>query len=314
MLGTLKQITAALATLEQHLSELKQEFQDTYRGYLTALGKATRQQLIMASYQVCTEGYPEAFLRLSVGQRQDLQQALRQLAATAEADFLALLPVEGSEDTPIAESVSAGQEAPTQPVPSSEPVADQPREFDNELEFLLSAIHSKPKKAAPTPPANNLEWLIQWQERLEKTIADTLQTTSHAGNRLLQQARILPPHVPEPILEAATKSMSPEMIGGNPHVLKLLIESTEANGEDAPLPADILVGRPKDGATVLHLVAIHLRLSELEFTEPSLMVWRNRLRDLDQRLKGIAQSYQKTQREKSIAEAQVAWRSTWTSD
>jgi hypothetical protein len=314
MLGTLKQITAALATLEQHLSELKQEFQDTYRGYLAALGKTTRQQLIMASYQVCTEGYPEAFLRLSVGQRQDLQQALRQLAEQAEADCLALFPVEGAEEAPISETTVAHESDPIQPFPPIEPVDDRAREFDNELEFLLSAIHLKPKKSPPPPPANNLERLIQWQERLEKTIADKLQTTSHAGNRLLQQARILPPHLPEPLLEAATKSMSPEMIGGNPHVLKLLVESTEADGEDSPLPAGILAGRPKDGATVLHLVAIHLRLSELEFTEPSLMVWRNRLRDLDQRLKGIAQSYQKTQREKSIAEAQVAWRSTWTSD
>jgi len=37
------------------------------------------RQLVLAAFQICTQTYPEAFLRLSVARRQQLQQALRQL-------------------------------------------------------------------------------------------------------------------------------------------------------------------------------------------------------------------------------------------
>jgi hypothetical protein len=303
MVGSIKQITATLAALEQQVTNLGQEFYDTYGGYLTALGQTTQQQLVMASYRVCTEGYPEAFLKLSMRQRQDLQQALRQLAAKTQANLGTLLqPIEAIE------LVSASH--PPEDSEANQEI-DRESSFDNELELLMSMVNRKRKQL---PPTNVMERLVQWQAKLESTITDALQTATHAGNRFLQQSRVLPPNLPEPLLEAAAKSAPPDAIAGNSNVLDLFVEAVEHSAADQPDPPSPPEGKSREGSMVLHLVAINLRLAELEFADPTLTAWRNRLRDLSKRLKALGQIYQKTQREKAVAEAQVAWRSTWTND
>jgi hypothetical protein len=301
MVGTIKQITATLATLEQQVTELGEEFHQTYAGYLAVLGKTTQQQLIMASYRVCTEGYPEAFLKLSMRQRQDLQQALRQLAEQSQKDLQNVLqPIETI-------AIVAPFDSDETPEPSRDPSAEN--NFDNELELLMSMVT---RKRSPKP-TNVLERLVQWQNKLESAIADQLQTATHAGNRFLQQSRVLPHNLPEPLLEAATKSVPPDGTAGSSNVLNLFVEAVEADSESSNPPPPPK-GKPKEGGMVLHLFAINLRLAELEFTDPTLTVWRNKLRDLQKRLKGLGQIYQKTLREKAVAEAQVAWRSTWSNE
>jgi hypothetical protein len=303
MVGTIKQITATLAALEQQVTDLGREFQDTYADYLTALGQTTQQQLVMACYRVCTEGYPEAFLKLSLRQRQDLQQALRQLADRTQANLEKLLqPVET-----IALVTAASPEAESEFV--KDPLDEN--SFDNELELLMSMVNRKQK---PSPPTNVIERLVQWQAQLEAAIAEALQTATHAGNRFLQQSRVLPHSLPEPLLEAAAKSAPPDAIAGNSNVLDLFVEAVENATTDQANPPSPPKGKFKEGGMVLHLVAINLRLAELEFADPTLTMWRNRLRELDKRLKVLGKAYQKTRREKAIAEAQVAWRSTWTND
>ena len=304
MVGTIKQITATLTALEQQVTDLGHEFYDTYAGYLTALGQITQQQLVMASYRVCTEGYPEAFLKLSMRQRQDLQQALRQLAERTHTNLGELLqPVETIALVP-ATSLETGDESAQEPIDETT--------FDNELELLMSMMNRKQK---PSLPTNMLERLIHWQAKLEAALADALQTASHAGNRFLQQSRVLPHNLPEPLLEAAAKSAPPDAIAGNSNVLDLFVEAVEhATADDQDNPPSQARGKSREGGMVLHLVAINLRLAEIEFADPTLTIWRNRLRELNKRLKVLGQAYQKTHREKAVAEAQVAWRSTWTND
>lgn len=255
------QFNLYLAALEEAIKAITEEFFKTYSNYLTALGKAVRQQLIMASYQICTQGYPESFLGLSFNQRQDLQQSLQQLTVQAQKGLISQLdslrqPEEGGEN------------------------------------------------ATPTNP----EILIQWQEQLEQGILLILQTLSREANRLLQQTGILPKKLPEVVLEAATKAEAAhsEPVTGPPNLLNLLIESE---------PSEDSAGEPqKPSSTVTHIIAINLRLSDIEFADAAVMAGRNQIRNLSSRLNNLKREFQKKQRERLITEAEAAWRSSWFED
>lgn len=256
------QIDLYLAALEEAIKAITEEFFKTYSDYLTALGKAVRQQLIMASYQICTQGYPESFLGLSFNKRQELQQALRQLTAQAKKGLV------------------------------------------SQLDSLKQPQETTDTNPTPTNP----ETLLKWQEQLEQGILQILQTLSREANRLLQQADILPRKLPEVVLEAATKAevAHPEPVPGPPNLLNLLIESEPSE--------DTTEEGQKPSSKVTHIIAINLRLSDIEFADATVMAGRNQIRNLSTRLNTLKREFQKKQRERLITEAEAAWRSSWFED
>lgn len=97
MTVALEQIQAALAVLQQAISEVAESLRTLYANYLNTLGRAVRQQLILACYHLCTQTYPTAFLQLSLSQRQQLQQDLQDLGQQVEQscpEFMQLLPTQ----------------------------------------------------------------------------------------------------------------------------------------------------------------------------------------------------------------------------
>ena len=84
----IEQIEQDIAAIEKAMEAIAAELRSVYTSYLTALGQAVRQQLILASYHLCTQGYPASFLSLSFSQRQQLQQAIRKLGQQAAAELL----------------------------------------------------------------------------------------------------------------------------------------------------------------------------------------------------------------------------------
>ncbi len=60
------------------------------------------------------------------------------------------------------------------------------------------------------------------------------------------------------------------------------------------------------------LAAVSLRLSEVEFTDPTVSAWRGKLRQKLGELKKLGMRYKKTQRSLETAQAEDAWRSSWT--
>ncbi len=310
MVGSVEQISQQLVALDKQVAEMSEKFHQIYFSYLTALGQAVRQQLILSCYQVCTESYPQQFLQLSLNQRQQFQQAVRDLANQIQAELLAQLqPVSVVSTAPIDESSEEDIDADDDEELAE---ADDEQEFEsgsvleshqNELEFLLSA----PSLTKPAQPSTPLDALVRWQENLEKAIVKKLQTASHAANLLLQQSEVLPKRLTEPVLKAAAKAGGDDPIAGNANLLDLLIEAADEK----------LLGQSrskKSRASLLHLVAIQLRLSEIEFNDSTVMAWRNKLRDLKQQLQTLGREYQKKNRERAIAQAQDAWRSSWTND
>ncbi len=247
--GDIQQIEAKLRTVQVAALKLAQEIQGLYASYLEALGQAVRQQLILASYHLCTQNYPEAFLQLSLNQRQGLQQDLQQLGEQTQQQLQVCLEI---LDLPEASAAQDGLD-----------------------------------------PAVGLEQ----QDRLEAAIAQILETTSQAGNQILQKSNILPGQELDLLLEVAAKA--------------------EASGKSVAGPNSLLnatVG-PSDGkeSENAKIAAIYLRLAEIEFTDSTTMAWRNQIRKLLGRFDHLRQEFELKQRERIVAEAAAAWRASWTS-
>lgn len=291
MVGSVDRIERDIAGLEEAIAALAQEFQVQYKAYLTSLGQAVRQQLILASYHLCTQGYPEAFLELSFSQRQQLQQALQRVGQSAQGRLLEQLqPPEAFEEE---------DEPDSTPEEAIAPSAQEDCCPEDE-HALVPQTSQAPSSDAPADPDEDIltpELLIDWQEDLEDAITDQLALLSRDANVILQRFGILPRHLPEPVLEAAAKvEMGTEMRSSSPNLLNLLVE-TESDDEQS--------------AMVSQVMALYLRLGEIEFAEPTLLSLRQRLRDLVNRLQRLARDYQAKCHERAIAQAQHAWRASW---
>ena len=293
MARTVERIEQDLATLEEAIALLRVEFHSTYSQYLKLLGQALRQQLILASYQVCTQGYPESFLSLSFNQRQTLQQSLRELGGKAQEQLLSHL--EDSTSLNEQETIAEPEASPVSEEQLQEPSQD---ELSDAVEMIVNDESPVAPKMVKLTELSKPEQLARWQEQLEEAIVKTLQTLSLDTNRLLQQTNILPNKLPVAVLEAAVQVEVPgDATIGSPHLLNLLM-ATETEGE-------------KEDSTLTRIIAIHLRLSEIEFADPTLTAARNQIRKLAAKANTLRREYHKYQRERAVAQAEAAWRSSW---
>lgn len=254
-----EQINRDIAALEATVRAIAIELENAYLSYLTALGEAVSKQLMLASYHLCTQGYPKQFVSLTLSQRQQLQQDMRKLTQKAAAQLL------------------------------KHTQAEHPLEFS----FLVEA---EPTPISFSDPVD----LMKWQHQVEKAIANTLKTLSSQTNSLLQQAEILPNKLPlAPLLEAAASSSdgTPGAIGELPNLLNLLIE-TDSDSESQE-------------SHVTQIMAIHLRLIDIEFADATVRAKRNQIRSIAGKVGVLEREYQKKQRERDVAEAEAAWRASW---
>jgi hypothetical protein len=302
MTRAVEQIERDIAALEESVVAIAQEFHTTYGQYLAALGQAMRQQVILAAYHVCTQGYPERFLELSVSQRQNLQQDLRQLAKKAKAQLIEhLSPFEVSTDL-LDEPEPEPIVLDSPDLALSDDLDDDESEdssfmFSDEPQVMESfeASLAQQEQHAANPVLSSPKQLYLWQEKLEAALVEVLQTLSHQVNRMLQQADVLPKKLPEPILEVAAKAGG-EASSNLPNLLNLLVETDGNSDQESKLT---------------HVMAIRLRLSEIEFSDSTLSAWRSKIRGLSTRLNHLGREYQKKQRELAIAQAEAAWRAVW---
>jgi hypothetical protein len=307
MVGSRERIEQDLAGLEEALAALKVEFRSTYDGYLIALGQAVRQQLILACYHLCTQAVPESFLKLSFDGRQKMQQSVRRLAAASQEKLRSLTTEsEAEEEEEIEEEIEEEEEE--NEFVEEEIEEDEFGEEEIEENNEFSAINYQfPATNNQLPIANAPESLARWQNSIEKSIAQILKLLSRDTNRLLQQSEIFPSQLPEQVLEAASAAeLSADSVAGPPNLLSLIIET-----DSSPAPPN-LGKRP--GSNALHITAIKLRLSEIEFADPGTSAWRQQIRNLSAKLNSLGRDYQKKQREMAVVEAESAWRSSWFED
>lgn len=290
---SVERIEQDIAGLDKAVATLADEFYQRYSDYLNALSQAVRQQVTLASFQMCTQGYPLQFLQLSLSQRQTLQQSLRELAKDAQANLLAILYRPGTEEQVSLELEGKSPDrADASPTPST----------DEESNPALSDISAPARSLTPAQ-------LAEWQDNVELSILKELQLASHRANRLLQQNGILPTKIAETLLQSAGRPELAEVVSSPPNLLNLLIETTEEEGSSPDEPKT-----ESNKTAIIQIVAIQLRLSEIEFADPALTMLRNQLRSLTLRLKKLGQTYRKKEHERAIAQAQDAWRASWYDD
>jgi hypothetical protein len=110
MVRSVEVIRQELKALDETTATLADEFDRLYEGYLDVLGRAVRQQVMIATYHLCTQVYPEAFLGLSVNQREQLQKQIRQLGQEGQQWLQDIMEAQDSEPQSF-EDLPAEQQA-----------------------------------------------------------------------------------------------------------------------------------------------------------------------------------------------------------
>ncbi len=321
-----ERIEQDLAALEEFVTDFNLEFRNTYESYLTALGQAVRQQLVLASYHLCTQVMPDAFLKLSFNERQKMQHSVRLLAAISQEKLRTLgtqedlaekveEDLEEDDDDEIEEDLEEDLEEDYDDEIEDDEMAeyenrqeddniDDDRDTEEQEDSIINYQFPAKKDELPT---NSPETLARWQRNLEKAIFNIIKLLSRDTNRLLQQSGILPNQLPEQILEAAYQAESSgESVAGPPNLLNIIIETGTSS------PSEILGKRR--GTNAIQITAIKLRLSEIEFADAATSAGRQQIRNLSTRLNALGRDYQKKQRELAVVEAESAWRSSWVED
>ena len=390
-------IEQQLSKLQTQTAEIATEIEALVDNYLRVLTQASKRQLVLAAYHVCTQVYPDKFLELSLSQRDRLQQQLRELGNCIQeqlnskwdnAKRLSLRPAEEDGLAVIRQLFLEAASAKDQV--DREDSADQTDDLDKHTEPVnpvsksdagVSNKHSQERLLAeiqtlmgggehvdmseesdehepgPMQPAQ----IMRRQILIEKAIRDVLKTVSEKANDILQKAGVMP-ELPKTLLAAASDA---ERLGHTPmkipNLVKLSIkvmhepsknsftkhededsdQEDEAPSEQWPDEAEISAAiitkeedisdfsededsqsRPESVSMPRFLqldslpdfVMIHLRLSEIEFAETNVAVWRSRVRKKMGHLKQVGHAYKDAERQLAIAQAEDAWRATWTND
>lgn len=294
MSRSLTGIEEKITKIETDTTEFFQEFQHFYRQYLKLLSYCIEQQLILAAHHICTEIYPDAFLRLTFNQRQRLQDRLRKLGREFEADLFVFLKNQA--------------ELLIEPEESAENLSSEMTETEE---------NESPPKTVPLNTANPDE-LLHWSRGVEYGVRETLEKISKEANSLLRGAAILSNAIPAKVLEMAVEAEE-NGIGmnrsGHPNILNLLIEATavsELNNDDENDDDDDDDDEMPNPSSITKITAIHLRLAEIEFGDPNLSHARKQLRDFLERLGKLRKHYRQLKREYLTVEAKNAWRSSWS--
>ncbi|MBD0336361.1 MAG: hypothetical protein ICV62_12795, partial [Cyanobacteria bacterium Co-bin13] len=264
MVGTVEQIRKDLAALEVSTAALAEEFKTLYESYLKMLGKAARRQLILAGYHLCTQAYPDAFLQLSLSQRQKLQEALRTLANDVQNRLSTLMEVNleslqnalalaesaqalsGDSDQEAAEELHPAEDSPeesdlngseTEDSSAEKTALDELDAAEDDAEIsdmpmvramlmnaVLEAMDPDLAAADESDQPMTPARLMKRHFLLEQRLRMVLQRVSNGANRLLQRAKMLP-DLPEAVLAAATEADIPlEKAASTPNLLNVLVE------------------------------------------------------------------------------------------
>jgi hypothetical protein len=304
MARAIERIEQDITILKEAIRAIATELHSNYVSYFNILGKSLQKQLTFAAYHLCTQGYPDKFMKLSLNQRQKLQQGIRKLGQKGAEQLLVYIQ---GEATQVSEENETNEEhgeiEESQEIDESEnnpfSLSSPPSvETTNTAAATLKSKIQNPKYFGPSNPVE----VAEWHQDLEAGIQETLKRISHDANVLFQKAGILPNKLPEPMLAASASASeaSGEMIPGPPNLLNIVIEiSSEKELEDSRLT---------------QLMTINLRLGEIEFADTTLLSGRKQIRNTLLQLSKLGRDYQKKQRELKVAEAEAAWRASWFED
>ncbi|WP_013321339.1 hypothetical protein [Gloeothece verrucosa] len=297
MASKIQKLKEELAILENQTSLLYAEAKETYQKYLKTLSQSVQKQLILAVYQICTQSYPQAFLKLSYSQRQKIQENIKSLGKTLDPKLLSYLDKTDNLDSEPGASLNIMEQMLLNLSNTETP--EEEKTIEDEL--LLPVESTTPKNTV----INNPNHLVNWCKMLEQGIVTTLNNLSKEVNHLLQQAHILPSQLPPQVLDMAIQAEEAgQPMSGSPNLLNVIVETGAKN-------LDETAEEPEIPSKITKITALHLRLSEIEFADANLSLHHREIRNLLEKIAQLRKQYQKKQRECAVAEAEAAWRACW---
>jgi len=150
MVRSVEVIRKELKALDEATATLAAEFTQVYGRYLEVLGRSVRQQVVIATYHLCTQVYPESFLSLSVKQREQLQKNIRKLGREGQAWLQKIMEEPESEpqnfeDLPTEQQARISRlTAALEAIPMDEDEGDQKDTTDAEDGSLVSQNDLEP--------------------------------------------------------------------------------------------------------------------------------------------------------------------------
>ena len=275
MAKPIEQLEQDLTKLKSISGEVGRELTAAYKAYFEIFAPTLKQQSIQGCYYLCTNGYTDAFLKLSYNQRSQLLKTLQRVIGNVAADLVTCI----------------------------DPSQRRNDDDDDEPTGDLTMLSAAPIDWFATP-----ETLSTWQKNLESEIIRSLKEISYKVNLLLQQGQVMPPSIPKPILEANPQA---DERGGNtasiPNLLSVLIKEDIARDEKINLEEDDEDNIPK----IIEIHSLYLRLSEVEFSNASVLTLRKSINQLVNKTKILRREYFQKQQELKVAEAESAWRNSW---
>ena len=179
--ATLEQLYQDMNTLCRNAAELGRDLRQQLEGYLSRLEQSVAKQLVLSSFHLCTQVYPEAFVSLSVFEREafqkDLQDLGRQLGQSLsevqtafqgmdleqEVSPTLLLEVYESLETQMVETLRAGSRQVNQQLIDARIMTV--KSLDN---LLSMAGQAQDSGRTITNPPNLLKALIDPKDAMEE--------------------------------------------------------------------------------------------------------------------------------------------------
>ena len=284
MVRPIQQIKRDLSATEDSTLKLARVISDLYVKYLQKFSHCGSQQLMLACYQLCTQNYPELFLKLSYNQRAKLQQELQQIGKEIKTYLLNCLAI--ANQLAVEETLLTLEAKETDRGIEGAKVSENALNFDNLSEEEVLKL-------------KNPNELFKWHSILESQIHKALEELSIKGNACLQKAEIITNKVPLKVLEVAIAAQENNMSIGvtSPNLLSVMVEQTTEQQTETFNP--------------INITAICLRRTDIEFAEPSLSIERQEINNFVGRISQIQKQYNNYERELAIAEAEAAWRASW---
>jgi hypothetical protein len=291
MARSIEQVGQDLHHLQTASSNLGTELTAAYQSYFAALAPTLKQQSIQSCYYLCTNCYPDAFLKLNYNQRSQLLKTLQRVIGNVISDLVVQIDSSARSNN------------------------------DDEPTGELTSIPIMPIDWFATPNS-----LSTWQQNLESEIAHSLKEISYKVNLLLQQARIMPATIPKPILEASAQAdRQGESNVSIPNLLSILIEQEPDEQQfDNPVSDRAIVSNGNDRSVsfaldaegddfpqIVQIHSVYLRLTEVEFSEVNVLSLRKNIDRIVDKVKLLRREYIQKQQELKIAEAESAWRNSW---
>lgn len=331
MTKSIQQVKQDLENLKLAVADTATEFEELHLKYLNLLSQSLKQQLILACYQICTRLYPQSFLELSLSEKQNLQQDLRQIGIRLEPKLTEILEQQELEPEPLELNLMA-ELIKNLPKSKGRKGETTENESENEAEINLELVKAELENiefieidassnnsdddnnetVPEVPPKQkidfqNPEHLILWHKQIERGIKKTLDATSRKVNKCLQEARIIPKRIPSKIIDMAMQADSSKGMRNNsqssafPHIIQLAIEIEKDK-------------KPNIFKKPVQVSLVRLRLTELEFSDHQLNAKKGQIRNLMGKIQKLSSKYKAIQQEVATIEAQAAWRSSWYED